>query len=505
MTATSFPGNIEADDALLPGSISFSDESIRLTIGGEEVGTWSPDDVEIVAADPGFELRAEGEAVRFHPDDIAAFRARCFPGADPDITPTDFSLFEPVTGDSPALDWLVDDEDEEAEEKDTPPIESLIEPDEPDEYFAAGFYGPDGQRPAMPRFAGAEMPPPVTVEEAAPVEPEQSLLPDATAPEISDPVEETDDEILDPEPVTVEEGADDLVDVELIEEVSPVEAGEGMSPASPVEGTALPATPDEPADGTEANGRGLGRRASVGAALDLLKRLRTESDEKPEVSEPVGESDPSLPTPMSGSDRTRQWALMAAGAVVVLGLLGLTAWGVVGMLGQDEATPPPATVAEIAEPEPEPTPVEPVAGPIEAPPDTVSPENAAAAAAFIDAWNELARRYAYHLAISGDSLPLSTAPAPTVHLTYDENGLLSLSTAPKGDRRDRDILVAMGLAVAWADPTLAPAQRKALLSELGIDVDDPVLTDIGGELIRNGVTYRAELRGAILRFEVFRG
>jgi hypothetical protein len=63
----------------------------------------------------------------------------------------------------------------------------------------------------------------------------------------------------------------------------------------------------------------------------------------------------------------------------------------------------------------------------------------------------------------------------------------------------------MGLAVAWADPALAPAERKALLADLGVDVDDPSLSDVGGEVVRNGVTYRLELRAGILRLEIAGG
>jgi hypothetical protein len=41
-----------------------------------------------------------------------------------------------------------------------------------------------------------------------------------------------------------------------------------------------------------------------------------------------------------------------------------------------------------------------------------------------------------------------------------------------------------------------------VLGALGVDVDDPKISDMGGELSRNGVTYSIEVRNEVLRFRV---
>ncbi len=97
------------------------------------------------------------------------------------------------------------------------------------------------------------------------------------------------------------------------------------------------------------------------------------------------------------------------------------------------------------------------------------------------------------------------APAPTVHLTYDESGVLDLRMAPKGTGSDRDLLLAMGLAVAWADPGLDPEGRREVLGAMGVDVDDPQLADMGGTVTRNGVTYEAQVVEGLIEFRVVPG
>lgn len=136
------------------------------------------------------------------------------------------------------------------------------------------------------------------------------------------------------------------------------------------------------------------------------------------------------------------------------------------------------------------------------PATTISPENEAAASGFVESWNRLATQYAYHLSISADSLPISVAPAPTVHLTYDENGVLGLKMVPKGTGSDRDLLLAMGLAVAWGDPALSPEGRKEVLGAMGVDVDDPELEEMGGSVSRNGVSYEATVSEGLIEFRV---
>ena len=65
-----------------------------------------------------------------------------------------------------------------------------------------------------------------------------------------------------------------------------------------------------------------------------------------------------------------------------------------------------------------------------------------------------------------------------------------------------DLLVAMGMAVAFAEPDLDPEQRADVLGVLGIDVGNPDLSEVGGEVVRGSVAYRASVIDSIIRLTV---
>lgn len=268
----------------------------------------------------------------------------------------------------------------------------------------------------------------------------------------------------------------------------------------------------DPAPAASAAG---GRLAAVLASARRLvaglreRRLTPDTGEIQESTIADPEAD-DTPQPIEDSENLRQWGLVVAGGAVLLVLVGMVTWGLASMLSGDEPLyadqETPATLATPGAPAPtveaSPTTLPSTPTTTLAPPTTVSPENEAAANQFVGTWNGLATKYAYHLSISADSLPISVAPAPTVHLTYDEAGVLRLNMVPKGTGSDRDILLAMGLAVAWGDPTLSPEGRKEVLGAIGVDVDDPQLGEMGGTLTRNGVNYDARVVDGLIQFEV---
>lgn len=211
--------------------------------------------------------------------------------------------------------------------------------------------------------------------------------------------------------------------------------------------------------------------------------------------------------PANDSENLRQWALVAAGGLVGLALLGGIAWGISSLLGGDQAVAAdtaPTTVATVPAPEePDDSPSE-VATPTS--PATTIPDgsSAADAQAFVSDWNGLATQYAYGLAI-GDTfevLPVSASVTGSIHVRYDTDRVLTVTAAPQSNGTDRDILVAMGMGIAWADPSVSPEGRRELLGSLGVDVDEPLVADMGGSLSRNGTAYGLEVTDGLIRFTV---
>lgn len=633
----SFAGDLELEDQAVPVSVAFHEGLVRLILGGETVGSWPHNEVEFVPDGSSFEIRAEGDSVRFYPYDRTAFTSFVRSSDDEPPTPAEPPHAEstpspmeaadtpepgPAPLDPPPLssgqgrlllepDFL-DDEDEE-------PASLLEPPDSPDELFAAGLTGQTTV--PVPQFRSGLVhhdPPPVeshsVEDEAPPAEdpvsaPETEAEPPETIP--AEPVED-ETEITPTEGPTPPAGSvepPETIPTEPVQnetEATPTGAADPLpAPVEPLEepqstvhpDTAIVGkseTQDSAAETSEPTGDERSGRVVPGMAL--LNRLRDnwsaqpaedqasgdvaaddaaqepsgiepvgqDSDEadsisyqasspteaedsadatpepptlesaeeegaEPETTEPAGLAIPGMalfarirqawteddaapapgqveegdntPRPLDDAENLRQWALVVAGGLVVLAVVGIVAWGVAAVIGgenpvAEEPTPSTEATADTRPvPEPDPTTTA-------APTTTVAPENASAAQTFVDQWNTLATRYAYHLSISADRLPISTAPAPTVHLTYGEDGILRLSMAPKGGGSDRDLLLAMGMAVAWGDPGLSPEGRKDVLSALGVDVEDPHVADIGGELTRGEVTYRAVMENDVLRFEV---
>lgn len=590
----SFAGDLELEDQTVPVSVAFHEGQVRLILGGETVGSWPLAEVEFLPEGSAFDIKAEGDSIRFLPYDRIAFSAFVAPPSEEPALPPHHSP-EPDPPPSPAgptdgppTDTTVDDpqtpklfsdqgrfnlEPDFLDVNEGEPTSLLEPPDSPDEMFAAGLSGPTGV--PVPQFrSGLVSHDPAPVEEEAPTpppEPDPAPEPDVESSEEtpgqridfesdaqpsaeeqpppaadSEPLEK-EPEAMAPEPAPTEpaeqaleadsEGSSRLARTGLAllnrlrDASSPaqtdgdqpeesVDQAPALDPSDPRSGEPTPtdtiteespqaaeveaisdeAGAPEPSAGASTETAEPAQSRIPGMALLTSIREAWTATDSPVEPTDAEESD-NTPEPLDDAENLRQWALVVAGGVVVLVVVGIVAWGVAAVIGgenpvaEEPAATSVATEATRAIPEPDPTTTA-------APATTVTPENASAAQEFVGQWNNLATRYAYHLSISGDRLPISTAPAPTVHLTYDEDGILRLSMAPKGAGSDRDLLLAMGLAVAWGDPGLSPEDRKSVLSSLGVDVDDPQVADIGGELTRNGVTYRTSMENEVLRFEV---
>lgn len=521
----------------MPATVQFSDGSVSLFVAEDRVGEWPTPEVDFVDADGAYDIQAEGDSIRFFPDAGPDFGSFVGGEEPPDASaplngdaPAEIGKLEPPTeplpveiprsvsnGDEdtpPALgpeengnesaslfpdtDLLATDRDDEDgqglldEEKEEPTEDPGISFDAPDEFYAAGLSG-ESDLP-RPRFQSALTKPDEpanpapssgeTIDEQAEVTSQEQDVIKATPPDRlarvqaeSEPAEETESRAANPSPD---------------EEIS----YEAPTPAPPLPSDATGDEPDPaPEDGENVS-------SSLGSRLaKLLRHASPDETETPPAPEEETEHD--LPTPISDSDNLRQWMLVSAGGVVLVAILGVVVWGLIAILGGEDQEALAAEQEQVATTLPAPAPSAPATTPATAPPLTTVPaENLAAAGAFVTSWNDLARDYAYHLTISADSLPISTAPAPTVHLTYGEDGILELTMAPKGTGSDRDILVAMGLAVAWGDPSLNPEGRKQLLGSMGIDVDDPQVTNMGGEVSRNGVDYSTTVEDGVIRFRV---
>lgn len=516
--ARTFTGDLELEGQQVAVSIVFTDGGMRLVLGGDTVGSWPTEEVEFVVTEAGYDLRAEGDSLHFRPHQAELFASfleyRAGNAAEPASIEPGEEVAVPHT---PARDWLaplVEEDDggfgpgPDEPQADDNDAATLIVDESPDEFFAAGLHGPPSG-PTPPPFAPKAIPTdegPTVPVPAAPTLFDVTPTPASAASPVSphaasvvdDPVE-TPSPRPSVEPEAVSPPPDE---VEAAEKV-----GQDRDPefdVAPRDGiTDSPSPLDVPghesSDGPDGSEGGIGAAARAFIVGLRTRRTATSPAEGALAADPISADDvDDAPTPMDDTENLRQWGLVVAGGVIVLVVIGLVAWGVVAMLNGDEVVveaQPTTTVATA------PTTTAPSPTTTAAPPATVSPENAAAAAAFVEGWNDLATRYAYHLSISAETLPISTAPAPTVHLTYDGN-VLQISAAPKGNGNDRDILVALGLAVAWADPELSPEARKDLLSALGISVDEPRLEDMGGETSRNGITYRASVIDSILRFEI---
>jgi hypothetical protein len=125
---------------------------------------------------------------------------------------------------------------------------------------------------------------------------------------------------------------------------------------------------------------------------------------------------------------------------------------------------------------------------------------------FATGWNALAERLDPGLKLP-EGLPAAFTDNPVGYVTIageaDADPWFQVvgraSGTPAGDRR---VLVALGMAIAIADPSLSGGDRADLLRALGLDVTDPELEGINSSLSHNGVTYTLTFSGGELTLKV---
>ena len=520
----SFPGELQLDDQPVPTTLRFVDGVVQLLIAGDVVASWLSHEVELVAVDSGYELRAEGETLHFTPMQTKTFAA--FLSGEPtdeleleeipsliESSSTDEGVTGQTDGDQGDLPFHHADSDLAEAAHDTvdaavaqTAIDAVADDDKGDA-DAAGAVEATDIPPAVPDLSTLHA---VEADDSTDYGTEDLEAWEADpAPAMHEPAAEPSD----PQTLPAAMGEDsisakftnliasDTDEAPRVESPSEAARPDGDTLESVVTslGDTTPSsdTADKPAPDT---GKGSSTKDKASAFLSRLnKQPGPSSDTDPGPAQPDS-GDDDTPTPIDDAENLRQWKLViVAGSVVLVVLVGLV-WGIASVFGGEpdpQLAEPPATtlVSEsgpvvVAEPD-APT-----------PPAPVTSEPVVEDAAFVGDWNRLANQYAGHMRLEAQPLPISAAVAPTIHLIYDDTGTLRLDMVPTGTGSDRDILVAMGLAVAWADPTLNPEGRKNLLGALGLDVDNPQLETIGGELSRNGVKYVATVGDNQIRFEL---
>ncbi|CAN5846343.1 hypothetical protein BH23ACT5_BH23ACT5_09420 [soil metagenome] len=490
-TALSFAGQVDLEGRPVTVAVTVAGGVVSLLVGEDSIGSWEYGDIEFVEdAEGTYSMRADGDSLVFRPAEHADFRdfiasrstSPPFPNGETNGTnhgdhlrAVEFSIpvrseadvstpppsidehsngigLEPLTfpEDGPSMDW---------------------EP-ETDEYFAAGLNGPPVE--------GASAPPKMRFNRL-PAVPEQPPAPPTEIPRLPHPEDAEAEAVSDPTPVAVPPERHEATATP----VTPTESG-SLSTPGPTE----PPVDPEPNEAVPKESM-LQRRSRMKA--EKADRAGASSPDEPvSVTERLGAN-----APMNDRENLRQWALIIGGAVVGLGLLGVVGWVLIAAMGGEADTPDPATATTIS-----------VATTLPAPtttPPTIAieadPEATADAAKFISQWNALASTYAYHMAISADAiLPIETAVTPAIRITYATDRSVTIHALPQGERGDRDLLIAMGMVVAWAEPHLSPAARGDVLGSLGIDIEDPQLESVGGELSRSGVVYEANVLDRVLRF-----
>ncbi|MGH8925239.1 MAG: hypothetical protein ACRDWA_11485 [Acidimicrobiia bacterium] len=110
-------------------------------------------------------------------------------------------------------------------------------------------------------------------------------------------------------------------------------------------------------------------------------------------------------------------------------------------------------------------------------------------------WNSLAEVAAPNMVLFSDITSpfiLLLTPDVTLEGVLDPvAGNVTMRATPSGTPEgDGAILSALGILIGTADPTLDGGDRKALLGQLGLDVDRPELGGINGSLTHNGLAYR---------------
>lgn len=558
----SFTGEVQLEDQPVAVSVGFSEGVVHLRLGGDSVGAWPAEAVDFVPVGEGsYELTADGDAIVFRPHQPSAFNAflRDLPwseipapeGSDeqpeapvpvspPPPTPEDLDPLGATTADSSVEDPEGTDWPEPAFWGESAPLlggedEAVAEPEsllswesEPDEYFAAGLNGPNGDGPAF-SFRSAPKEPDLLPPDASPARQEEvdwdalrwhQPEPDATAPPESDqdPPSEPTRPMTPPgdsESEAQMTPSGDRGPINETETESPAEAVTDLGDEPPADDAEtstgdpeqffplLEAARDDGGDPAPASPEtvaptGSSRKLSLGQFRARLgQRQASEGDEATD-GEGAARGFFRLDA-TDDSENLRQWIIVAAGGLAVVVLLAIVVLGLGAIFSSDD--PPAEASSTTAAPGPEAAPVVTTTTVGVAPASSIVESTSA----FVDDWNALARTYAFNLAIEADGMPVSAQAGPFIHLTFDEAGTLTLDMSPQGSGVDRDLLVAMGMAVAYAEPNLSPEERKDVLGVLGVDVANPDLGEVGGEVTRGVVRYRASVIDGLIRFSVTTG
>lgn len=159
------------------------------------------------------------------------------------------------------------------------------------------------------------------------------------------------------------------------------------------------------------------------------------------------------------------------GGMAILVVAGLAA-AAIGWWGR-ATSPPPSTVAV---------------------PATVLPARvdvfSQAPPVFASQWNSVANQLGADLVIRGriptGRFEVRLTPRLILQGTIDDGGTLStlvMSADPEGDaEEDQLVIAAWGIAIAVIEPDLDAPDRKELLRGLGLDIDNPQLEELDGEL-----------------------
>ena len=181
-------------------------------------------------------------------------------------------------------------------------------------------------------------------------------------------------------------------------------------------------------------------------------------------------------------------AILAGAAYAVMLLMGRTGSRGATATTQPEATAPPITIVITTAP---PVTVATTAAPFLG--DTTFFQTDAAT--LTERWNTLAEVSAPNMVLFSDLTSpfiLLLTPNVTLEGVLDPvAGNVTMRATPTGTPEgDGAILNALGILIGTADPSLNGSDRRALLAQLGLDVDRPELGGIDGSLTHNGLAYR---------------
>ena len=181
-------------------------------------------------------------------------------------------------------------------------------------------------------------------------------------------------------------------------------------------------------------------------------------------------------------------AVLAGAAYAVMLLMGRTGDRGATATTQPEATAPPITIVITTAP--------PVTVATTAAPDLGETTFFQTdAVTLTERWNTLAEVSAPNMVLFSDLTSpfiLLLTPNVTLEGVLDPvAGHVTMRATPTGTPEgDGAILNALGILIGTADPSLDGSDRKALLAQLGLDVDRPELGGIDGSLTHNGLAYR---------------